>query len=123
MADIGGVWRTVGGRRIFIKDGEDLETAMNKSGKFSEKEINKNEDNKYKDRFSTGTNEQLKQAKKNLEFNIERLENQIKSQEEWNKIATGQLNEQLEFNKDSLREVNLQYEELKREYQKRKIEF
>ena len=32
--DIGGVWRTVGGRRIFIKDGEDLETAMKKSGKF-----------------------------------------------------------------------------------------
>lgn len=29
-----GVWRTVGGRRIFIKDGEDLETAMKKSGKF-----------------------------------------------------------------------------------------
>lgn len=34
MSDIGGVWRTVGGRRIFIKDGEDLETAMKKSGKF-----------------------------------------------------------------------------------------
>lgn len=29
-----GVWRTVGGRRIFIKDGEDLSTAMKKSGKF-----------------------------------------------------------------------------------------
>lgn len=32
--EIGGVWRTVGGRRIFIKDGEDLETAMKNSGKF-----------------------------------------------------------------------------------------
>jgi hypothetical protein len=32
--DIGGVWRTVGGRRIFIKDGEDLSTAMKNSGKF-----------------------------------------------------------------------------------------
>ena len=29
-----GVWRTVGGRRIFIKDGEDLASAMKKSGKF-----------------------------------------------------------------------------------------
>lgn len=38
--DIGGVWRTVGGRRIFIKDGEDLSTAMKKSGKFNKgKEI------------------------------------------------------------------------------------
>lgn len=35
MSDIGGVWRTVGGRRIFIKDGEDLATAMKKSGKFN----------------------------------------------------------------------------------------
>lgn len=35
--DLGGVWRTVGGRRIFIKDGEDLATAMKNSGKFGNK--------------------------------------------------------------------------------------
>ena len=29
-----GVWRTVGGRRIFIKNGYDLPTAMKESGKF-----------------------------------------------------------------------------------------
>ena len=29
-----GVWRTVGGRRIFIKDGQSLSDAMKKSGKF-----------------------------------------------------------------------------------------
>ena len=33
--DIGGVWRTVGGRRIFIKDGQDLASAMKESGKFN----------------------------------------------------------------------------------------
>ena len=38
MSDLGGVWRTVGGRRIFIKDGEDLATAMKNSGKFGNKE-------------------------------------------------------------------------------------
>lgn len=38
MDDIGGVWRTVGGRRIFIKDGQDLPTAMKESGKFKNKE-------------------------------------------------------------------------------------
>lgn len=32
-----GVWRTVGGRRIFIADGEDLASAMKKSGKFKNK--------------------------------------------------------------------------------------
>ena len=29
-----GVWRTIGGRRIFIRDGESLSSAMKKSGKF-----------------------------------------------------------------------------------------
>ena len=33
-SDIGGVWRTVGGRRIFIKEGQDLASAMKESGKF-----------------------------------------------------------------------------------------
>lgn len=36
--DIGGVWRTVGGKRIFIKDGQDLASAMKESGKFDEGE-------------------------------------------------------------------------------------
>jgi hypothetical protein len=44
--DIGGVWRTVGGRRIFIKDGEDLETAMKKSGKFKKEEIKEKKEEK-----------------------------------------------------------------------------
>ena len=35
--DIGGVWRTVGGRRIFIKNGQSLSNAMKKSGKFKRK--------------------------------------------------------------------------------------
>ena len=44
MSDLGGVWRTVGGRRIFIKDGEDLATAMKNSGKFlKKKELTKEE--------------------------------------------------------------------------------
>ena len=32
-----GVWRTIRGRRVFIKDGEDLESAMKRSGKFGTK--------------------------------------------------------------------------------------
>ena len=39
--DLGGVWRTIGGRRVFIKDGEDLATAMKKSGKFKSKKAEK----------------------------------------------------------------------------------
>lgn len=42
-----GVWRTVGGRRIFIKEGQDLSSAMKESGKFKNKQIeDKKENNK-----------------------------------------------------------------------------
>ena len=41
-----GVWRTIGGRRVFIEDGDDLKTAMKKSGKFKNlKKDNKEEKN------------------------------------------------------------------------------
>lgn len=39
-----GVWRTVGGRRIFIKEGQDLASAMKESGKFSTKQIENQKD-------------------------------------------------------------------------------
>lgn len=45
-SDLGGVWRTVGGRRIFIKDGQDLETAMKESGKFKKSKIKDKKENK-----------------------------------------------------------------------------
>lgn len=35
MNDGDGVWRTIGGRRVFIKHGYDLSTAMRESGKFN----------------------------------------------------------------------------------------
>ena len=35
-----GIWRTVGGRKIFIEEGDDLETAMFKSGKFNKERYN-----------------------------------------------------------------------------------
>lgn len=36
MADEGGVWRTISGRRVFIKDGQSLTDAMRESGKFGD---------------------------------------------------------------------------------------
>lgn len=35
--DTGGVWRTVGGRKIFIKEGQEISDAMKESGKFKSK--------------------------------------------------------------------------------------
>ena len=37
-----GVWRTIGGRRVFIKNGQSLEEAMKESGKFKKKDDNNN---------------------------------------------------------------------------------
>jgi len=37
MAEENGVWRTIRGRRVFIRSGEDLESAMKRSGKFGTK--------------------------------------------------------------------------------------
>lgn len=62
--DIGGVWRTVGGRRIFIKDGEDLETAMKKSGKFKKSEIKNKDDSKKSKKM---TDEEREKKIKELE--------------------------------------------------------
>ena len=65
-----GVWRTVGGRRIFIKEGQDLASAMKESGKFKDK-----------------TDEQIKKAEK-LENKKDELENKINNlnYEELNEI-------------------------------------
>ncbi len=57
MNNNGGVWRTIGGRRVFIKDGQDLATAMKESGKFPNK----------KNREIKKLKEQLKNAKGFLE--------------------------------------------------------
>lgn len=55
--DIGGVWRTIGGRRVFIKDGEDLETAMKNSGKFKF-DKSKIDENKKKTEINDTTDEE-----------------------------------------------------------------
>ena len=42
--DEDGVWRTIGGRRVFIKTGQSLEEAMKESGKFNTTKTKKEED-------------------------------------------------------------------------------
>lgn len=40
MDEINGKWRTISGRRVFIKEGQSLHEAMKESGKFDKKQIN-----------------------------------------------------------------------------------
>ena len=44
-----GVWRTIGGRRVFIKNGKDLATAMKESGKFKKVDKPEKDDKIVKD--------------------------------------------------------------------------
>lgn len=78
-SDLGGVWRTVGGRRIFIKDGEDLETAMKNSGKFVNKK-EKWDKNKIMERYrqikKTGTHEELQELAEQINNSDEINENE-----------------------------------------------
>lgn len=66
MSDLGGVWRTVGGRRIFIKDGQDLESAMKESGKFGN-------NNSFK---------KLEEQLNNIQKEIDKLENKVSFDED-----------------------------------------
>ena len=69
MAD--GVWRTIGGRRVFIKDGEDLATAMKNSGKF--KDVKKKHETKNKDKQGKEYKDKLKglKGKKDGTYNLD----------------------------------------------------
>ena len=48
--DTDGVWRTVGGRRIFIRNGQNLASAMKESGKFKKSKTEvKDEQKKFEE--------------------------------------------------------------------------
>ena len=76
--DIGGVWRTISGRRVFIKDGQDLATAMKESGKFDNlrgsyklDKLKKDENSKFKKLKKIGpltddNKEEIEKARKEL---------------------------------------------------------
>lgn len=55
--DMDGVWRTVGGRRIFIRTGQSLSDAMKKSGKFKSAK----KKNEVKDESKSFSREELKE--------------------------------------------------------------
>lgn len=90
MSDLGGVWRTVGGRRIFIKDGEDLETAMKRSGKFKFSQKGLTEEAKKK----------LKELEKDEKFKKEFNDLLEKSVEKENKYSVDKHEGFGDYNKD-----------------------
>lgn len=105
--DSDGVWRTVGGRKIFIRTGESLSSAMKNSGKFKsakKKDYNVKEGNPIKDLADDRTKEKentLANDKAMLEamqrkginevngWKKEDFENRIKKNEEYLKNTKG----------------------------------
>lgn len=71
MGEEGGVWRTIGGRRVFIKDGQDLKEAMKDSGKFKGANIkdknsgNNNNNSKNKNNYKNDDKEEFEDSKGN----------------------------------------------------------
>lgn len=100
--DIGGVWRTVGGRRIFIKDGQSLSDAMKESGKF-EKDTKANDwtDENQKrfvellDKMSERTEEEEKEFKQLKEKKTKYLEHLKEQKEEVEKNKLNKLNDNI----------------------------
>jgi hypothetical protein len=69
-----GVWRTVGGRRIFIKDGQSLTDAMKNSGKFEEKNTNKELSFKSNNLSDGKAKEALNKISQKYEIDTENIE-------------------------------------------------
>ena len=100
--DIGGVWRTVGGRRIFIKDGTDLKTAMEQSGKFKRADKGKTRGEMVKDIKGKDELYQKKMAEKKTKENKNQFKKAVEEKEKV--IDREKSNELREFRKEKLDE-------------------
>src|SRR5574344_1273823 len=85
-----GVWRTVGSRRIFIKDGQSLSDAMRNSGKFEEKDVK----TKLKKQFDKNKEKQPTNQEK-----IERLEKELEEAKGF--LKRGKIREKIEALKEN----------------------
>ena len=91
--DSDGVWRTIGGRRVFIKKGQRLSEAMKESGKFSKKgqdENSKNRDMEIEAGINSKESNNLKGISRE-EYNKyveDKLELRVKAEEEISKVKS-----------------------------------
>lgn len=84
-----GVWRTVGGRRIFIRDGESLGSAMRRSGKFksnkkkqeehyASEELYSDDPNRFGNKLKEYNNRMSKEQEESAKRVDERYEEELK---------------------------------------------
>ena len=97
-----GVWRTIGGRRVFISDGDDLPTAMKKSGKFERKQ-------KIADNYVQDLN-QIEETRKKRIYSEEQMN---KAKEETIKHYSARLK-----GKDSVADIPEAYRHYEQDYER-----
>lgn len=83
--DSDGVWRTIGGRKVFIRKGQSLSDAMKESGKFKKSNVNDTNDKNDVDNHKTKFNDAMDLPTR-LSENAE-LAEKIIADEEYNDIA------------------------------------
>ena len=121
-----GVWRTVGGRRIFIKEGQDLATAMKESGKFPNKKTKVEEQTKK--HIKKGQQEiEQKKEKKNSELTDEERRTKLeelekKKQETQGFLQKGAIQEEIDMVKDGFDGTKEEYREYVSKEQERRLE-
>lgn len=106
MANEKGVWRTIGGRRVFIKEGQDLASAMKESGKFksaSKGTAKKESTQSVTDEELKAKYDELRKDRKGLVYNLE--EGYLKDLSNEEKLA--KLNKELD-------DINNQKENIKK---------
>lgn len=121
-----GVWRTIGGRRIFIKDGEDLSTAMKKSGKFKTKSNSKKSEDKP-DKKKEENKSENKSEKKNSELTDEERKAKIeeleqKKQEAMGIFQKGAIQTEIDMVKDGFDGTKEEYMEYVSKEQEKRLE-
>ncbi len=70
-----GVWRTIGGKRIFIEKGDSLSDAMKKSGKFKSKEKSNITKQNWREELKKRIDEDKRQYEERLEREREEKDN------------------------------------------------
>lgn len=119
-----GVWRTVGGRRIFIKEGQDLASAMKESGKFSKKEDKKETLKKELQNIQDGT---IKEYENEI-FDVFNLEQYSADEIRKSKLFDSGIEENISkvaFEKDyeiTMQEMKQIKDNIYKEYDKRRNE-
>lgn len=105
--DIGGVWRTIGGRRVFIKEGQSLASAMKASGKFNNKKDIEHQQRKINNDISRNMFNKKEQAEKEKEYDAYE---ELKKTEKANEPIEKRLEKQNRYTEsESIKEVKDKY--------------